>query len=313
METIRDINPFKSGQKLKRVIVVGSRGSSKTTALGCLSLAADLKSTRERNFKHFIHEKTSGIRQVPSDLCSGYFPEPTPPGLIYEADMHLVWKGTFGERSLMLPFCETAGEDMENLAGPYKSGVYSQAEDWQNADVLNKYICDSNGYILVAPVSRAHIAGVPQMDEETIGPKGRPHDPDLVLSRILAAIYAYKKKTRSPPIEGIAVLLTKYDAIENFLKSRGMNLFDPIGAQTFLSTYFRQTAGLLKFYGLEKIKFFPTFVQVEKLKQPDGSIAFAKREDGSYKIVVDTERNLPIFSEQSYYSLIDWLRDTFAS
>jgi len=295
----------------KRVVIVGTRGSAKTTFLGSLALACDLLSQREKGFKHFIDERTSGICQVPSDLCAGFFPEPTPPGLIYEADMYLTWQSLFGEKTICLPFCETSGEDIENLIGPYKQSQYHQAIDYQDAQNLTRYICDSNGYILVAPVNRPHVPGVPKefLDEE---PTSLRWDPDVNLRRILGAIYHYKKQTRSPPIEGIAVLLTKYDTIDTYLKSQGMDLYDPIGARIFLQTYFRQTTGLLKYYGLEKVKFFPFHVQVEKIKHPDGTISFNKWSEGrGYKITLDEKRNIPKFAEQSCYDVINWIKETF--
>jgi hypothetical protein len=294
----------------KRLIFVGTRASSKTTALGCLDLTCDVLSAQDPNFTHFIDEKTSGIRQVPSDLCQGYFPEPTPPGLIYEADEIMRWKTSFGERKVCLPFCETAGEDIESFMGPFGQSVYHQNVNYQSAENLNKYICDSNGYVLVVPVSRAHLPGVPQMDEES---GELLKDPDVNIARILSAIYRYKAKSRSPAIEGIAVLLTKYDMIEAYVKSRGMDLYNNVGARQFLETYFRQTSALLKFYGLQKVRFFPVHVQVEKGKLPDGNITYLKHPSGrGYKIMLDHDRNLPIYSEQSYLNLIQWVKETFA-
>lgn len=297
----------------KRVIFVGTRGSSKTTTLGCIALECDILSTQDPNFKHFIDEKSSGICQVPSDLCQGVFPEPTPPSLIYEADLNLTWSTALSTKSLTLPFCETAGEDIQNLIGPFQKSVYKQSVDYQQADNLNKYICESNGYVLVVPVSRAHIEGIPQMDEE---PGALLQDPDVNLHRILNSIYRYKQKSRSPNIEGIAVMLTKYDMVDAYLKNKGMDLYNPEGAKAFLNTYFRQTMGSLKYYGIEKVKFFPMHVQVERFKDIDGTIKFAKWPEGSgyhgYKIAVDLERNLPLFAEKSCYELIMWLKQVFA-
>lgn len=276
-----------------------------------LALECDIMSTMDPSFTHFIDEKTSGIRQVPSDLCAGHFPAATPAGSIYEADLYLTWKNTFGERSVCIPFCETAGEDMQSLIGPFSKDVYHQNVDYQVADNLNRYICDSNGYILVVPVSRAHLPGVEQMDTE---PSDLLTDPDVNIARILQAIYRYKKKSRSPNIEGIAVLLTKYDIIDAYVKSRGMDLYNPQGAQTFMQTYFRQTSGLLKYYGLNKVRFFPFHVQVEKAKNPStGKLEMVKWPDGSnYKIALDVERNLPMFSEQSAHDVIMWIKEVFA-
>jgi hypothetical protein len=310
MEALKNALPKSSKTSLKRVVLVGTRASSKTTALGMLNLECDIMSGQDKNFVHFIDEKTSGIRQVPSDLCAGHFPQATPPGMIYEADLYLTWKSALSERSVCVPFCETAGEDMHSLIGPYSTNVYQQNVEYQAAENLNKYICDSNGYILVVPVSRARLPGVEQMDNE---PSDLLSDPDVNIARILQAIYRYKKKSRSPNIEGIAVLLTKYDVIDAHIKSRGMDLYSAQGASLFMQTYFRQTSGLLKYYGLNKVRFFPFHVQVERIKNPTtGKLEFVKWPDGTYKIAVDYERNLPIFSEKSAYDVITWIRDVFA-
>jgi len=299
-------------QKHKRVVVMGTRGSSKTTSLGCLALAADIKSANEKHFKHLIDEKTSGIRQVPSDLCAGYFPEPTPPGLIYEADVYLTREGVFGDKTICLPFCETAGEDAERIIGPYMQSQYQQSMNWQDASNLVKYICDSNGYILVAPVNRPNIPDVPRELLES-EPETLRWDPDVNLARILSSIFRHKMQTRSPQIEGIAVLLTKYDTIMDYLKKKGMSLYDPVGATLILQTYFRQTSGVLKHYGMEKVRFFPVHVEVEKVMRPDGSVYYAQWPGNrGYKIAVDYQRNLPKFSELSYLAVIDWIMDTFS-
>jgi hypothetical protein len=313
-QILRNIFSPSSKTHEKRVIFVGTRGSSKTTALGCLALTCDILSSQDKNFRHYIDEKTSGICQVPSDLCQGRFPEATPPGFVYEADLILKWSGNLGEKTVCLPFCETAGEDIENLIGPYQKSVYRKPLNYEEADQLNRFIGDSNGYVLVVPVSRAHIPGIPQMDEE---PEALLQDPDVNLSRILKAVYRHKKNARSPPIEGIAVLLTKYDMVDVWLRTRGMGLcnsdgtINEQGAQSFLSTYFRQTMSTLKYYGMDKVRFFPVHVQAEKHRLADGTVVFTKHDDGTYKIAVDQERNLPIYNEMSYRLLIQWIKETF--
>jgi len=310
-------NPFtKTTSKEKRIIFVGAKKSGKTTALGLLSLACDLLSITDPSFSHYIDEKTSGICQVPSDLCQGVFPEETPGGFVYEAQMHIREKKPFRERNVTIPVCETAGEDMESLTGPFTDSIYSQNPDWQSADILNKYICDSNGYILALPVSAANIPWVPEefrdSSDEPEDSRGRFADPDLILKRIISAIYRYKTKNKSsPPVEGIAVLLTKADKILHFVKGHGMDLNTPEGQMRFLSTYFRQTSSVLKFYGLEKVKFFPMFVEVEKIRTPEGKVVINKDERGRPKIVLDRENNLPSFSKTSCQELIRWSLETF--
>jgi hypothetical protein len=288
----------------KRIIFVGTRGSAKTTALGCLSLTCDLKSLSDKNFVAFIDEKTSGgIRQVPSDLCQGKFPPATIAGNIYEADMVMSWQGVFGKKTVILPFAETAGEDMEKLIGPYHKDLYRRQATFQEAKGLTDYICNSHGYVLVAPVSRALMFDGKGIEKE---PDSLLPDPDVNLARILASIYRYKRESRSPKIEGIAVLLTKYDMIDVFVKARGMDFYHEDGMRRFLHTYFRQTSSLLKYYGLEKVRFFPVHVQVERIEKKDGSVQFTNN------ILTDPHRNLPLYSEQSYLNLIDWIKETFA-
>ena len=202
---------------------------------------------------------------------------------------------------------------MENLIGPYASDQYHQTriEDLQNIQNLNRYICDSNGFVLVAPVNRSNIPGIPQEFLEA-EPETLRWDPDLNLRRILAAIIKHKEKTNSPPIEGLAVLLTKYDTINDYLKQNKMDLYSESGARLFVETYFRQTTSVLKYYGMEKVRFFPVHVQVEKIRGSDGIVRLAKDEYGHFRIVLNRERNLPEFSEQTYLNLIDWIMKVFA-
>lgn len=307
----------KTTRKEKRVVLVGAKKSGKTTAEGCLSLACELKSQTDPSFSHYIEEKSSGIRQVPSDLCQGFFPEETPSGLIYEAILHVRQKKPLREKNVDIPVCETAGEDMQNLAGPFEDSIYRQSPNWEDADILNKYIFNSNGYIVVLPVSEANIPFVPSEFKDTHDEPqdnfGHFVDPDLVLARIVSAVLAFKKAERtSPRIDGIAVLLSKIDKIMHFVKSQGMDLNTAEGQHRFLTTYFRQTTSVLKYYGLEKVRFFPVFVEVEKTKTPEGKIVISKDAKGKPRIALDKKNNLPLFSKTVYNELIDWILDTFS-
>lgn len=296
----------KSVQYKKRVVVVGTRGSSKTTALGCLSLTCDSKTLGSNGkFTSYIEEFSSGILNAPALLKQGKFPEGTPKGFLYEANLLMRWKESFGSKEVVLPFCETAGEDMETLLGPHGRSIYGRQSDYQENVALAEYICNSHGYIVAIPVSRAKIGGVAR-EPLPMGVDGKPMiDPDVNVRRILAAIHHYKRITNSPPIEGIAVLLTKYDMIDDICKAHGMDLYTDAGSARFLQRYFPMTSALLMHHGLEKVRFFPVHVQVRKEKK-DGKLIFTN------DIVVDYENNLPEYSERSYLALIDWIKETFA-
>ena len=224
-------------------------------------------------------------------------------------------KKPFRERNICIPVAETAGEDMETLTGPFSESIYKENPTWQAADNLNKFICDSNAYILALPVSEANVPFVPDefrdsMDQP-VNSEGHFADPDLTLKRILSSVFRFKKDNpTSPKIEGIAILLTKADKILHFIKGHGMNLNTPDGQQKFLTTYFRQTSSVLKFFGLQKVRFFPVFVEVEKVRTPEGKVTIHKDHQGKPRIALDREHNLPLFSKTTYTELIHWILDT---
>lgn len=312
----KGLEPFRQvSTKEKRVIFVGAKRSGKTTALGCMSLACDLLSLEDPSFSHYIEEKSSGICKVPSDLCRGLFPEETPSGLIYEAIIHIRDRRALKERNVAVPCAETAGEDMESLTGPYTDSVYRQNPTWQTADILNRYICDSNAYLVSLPVSEANVPWVPEefrdIQDEPVNDEGMFVDPDLTLKRILSAIFSYKDRNKgsTPRIEAIGILLTKADKILHFIKGHGMDLGTPQGQQRFLSLYFRQTAGVLKYFGLDKVRFFPVFVEVEKTRTPENKVVIHKV-NGKPRIAMDQENNLPYFSKEVYKEVIRWILKT---
>lgn len=300
------IDPLKEYEK--NITIVGTRGASKTTQLGLLGLTCEIESVDNKNFTYDIDERTIGIRQIMSDLCQGKFPPATPAKRIYEADIVMTWKsGWKGETTVRLPLVETAGEDIENLIGPYRKNQYAQTSSYQEAENLNKIIAKSNAFILVVPVSRVP-ANFPQVVDAE--PETLLSNPDVNIVRILDGIYKYRQRARSKPIEGIAVCLTKYDMVREWLVSQGMDLFTPEGQYTFLNTYLRQTMGKLKKYGLKRVKFFPMYVQVAKERLPDGKIRFIKRSDGDgFLIETDTRYNLPLYTKESCHKLIRWVKE----
>ncbi len=294
--------------------MIGVRGAAKTTALGCIQLVCEIESARNKNFTWEIDERTSGgIAQISTDLCRGVFPRQTPSGRIYQADLYWTWKSGWGNKTVHMSVAETAGEDIENLIGPHRGNLYETHKTYRDAENLNRMIAASQGFLVTIAVPRSMMPisqKLPDAEPTSLHP-----DPDLNAFRILNAILQYKKSRRSQKCEGIGILLTKYDMNDVWLKERGMNLYDPEGAKLFLSTWFRKTMGILKNYGLEKVRFFPVHVDVEKERLSDGSIRFLKWTEASgkigYKIRVNYERNLPFFSEQSYRNLMDWVKETF--
>lgn len=303
----------------KNITMLGTRGVAKTTALGCMELVCEIESTRNPNFTYRIDERTSGgISQISTDLCRGVFPRQTPSEQIYQASIYLTWKSMWGNKTVHIPVAETAGEDIENLMGPYRGGketpLYKTIPSYRQAENLNRMIAASQAFILAIAVPRAPMPLPQTFDEE---PESIHVIPDLNAYRILNSIFGYKQKRGAKRCEGIAVLLTKYDMVAPWMKEREMDLYDPEGAKHYLSTYFRKTMGILKNYGLKNVRFFPVHVQVEKQLLQDGSVRFVKWGSNSGKrgdkIKVDYDRNLPYFSEKSYRDLIfGWVKEILA-
>jgi len=288
----------------QRVTVVGTMGSGKTTVLGCLYLTAVDKANREKNFRCRINEKTSGIRQVPSDLRDGLFPEPTPQEATFEADLLMRWEQLTNTQTIRLPFCETAGEEIQKLIGKFQEGVYVlNPEDYTQPGLLYEYVLRSNGFIVVAPVTRAQLIG-----GSTEASPTKIQDPDVNISRLLDCIFTYKERTAAPQIKGIAVLLTKYDAETARLADQGMDLTNPVGVEKFMRTYFPDTYATLQFYGLHNVKFWPTWVELAQDPKTREAIKHPIR---GYRIKVNYQRRVPYYSEKSYLELIDWIKGTF--
>lgn len=306
-------------ESTRRVTSVGTWASGKTTALACLGLACETLSARDRHFKYWPDEKDSGIRQFWSDLRRGRFPPATTPGSYYESGFTLEWDGGFkGSTTVNIPFCETAGEDIQEMIGTFANNPYQAVSpDRAKEKQLFEYILKSDGFILIAPISRALMFGDKGLEDE---PENLPIDPDVNLARIIDAIWKYRRKKKK--IVGMAILLSKYDQIIYTAKTRDMDLRDPIGRRRFMDVYFPQTSANLKKFGMP-VEYFPVFVQVEtddkgfplkwpeeEVRMPDGS---TKMMSPGHKIKVHQERRLPVYSEESYLNLIGWVKETFAN
>jgi len=300
----------------RRASVFGMVESGKTTILGlleivCVDYANKANKPGSRTKFHFlVQEHTSGIRQAGSELRLGMFPEKTGVDRVFEADFLMRFDKTFGKQHLRLPFCETAGETFTKLLDRFGKGQYDITPAMQDAALIHDYILDTDAIILIAPVTRA--LGI---EEE----KGAPLNlPDVNLSRLLSGIYMYKVEDQRSnpnyhPIKGIAVFLTKYDAVQSFLETKHMSLDTQEGVHAFMSKYFPETYAVLGWYGLDNVRFWATGVELETEKNELGNIVaklHPMKPSRGYKIKVDHNRNVPVFTEQPFYEFIDWLKDT---
>jgi len=314
----------------RRASIFGMVESGKTTTLGeleivCVEYANKANKPGSKDKFHFlVVERTSGIRQVGSELRKGLFPEKTPPDRIFEADFIMRFDRPFGKQQLRLGFGETAGETFNKILDKFQNGQYQLNPDLEEASLIVDYILHTDAVILIAPVTRG------------VGTEGdlgaRLQLPDVNLARLLSAIYEYKmmdaqSNPNHRPIRGLAVFLTKYDALEKELVARQMDLTTQEGVHGFMSRYFPETYSVLGFYGLENVRFWPTGLEIEsELVETEELDEFGRPKmkrvgklhplnpARGYKIKVDYNRNMPMGKyEKPLLEFIDWLKDTVMS
>jgi len=294
----------------RRASVFGMVESGKTTILGlleitCIDYANQTNKPGSKNKFHFlVQERTSGIRQAGSELRLGMFPDKTP-AKTFEADFLMRFGKTFGEKQIRLPFCETAGETFTKLLDRFQKGQYEITSDMKDPQLIKDYILDTDAVVLIAPVTRP--LGLEQEKGAAL------NLPDVNLSRLLSGIYQYKAAEPGRPIRGIAVFLTKYDAAQAFLETKHMNLTTQEGVHAFMSKYFPETYAVLGWYGLENVKFWPTGVEIETEENELGHVVPRRHPlnpDRGWKIKVNHNRNVPIYTESPFYEFIEWVKET---
>jgi len=299
--------------------VFGMVESGKTTILGLLEIVCvdyankENKPGKKPKFHYLVQERQSGIRQAAAELRMGMFPEKTPTKL-FKADFLMRFGKTFGEEIIRLPFCETGGEVFTKLLDRFQKGMYDITPDMQDSDLIKNYILDTDAIILITPTPRGL-----GLEKE----KGAQLNlPDVNLARLCSGIYEYKMLDAKSnpghrPIRGIAVFLTKYDAVQSYCEAKHMPLNTPQGVHAFMSRCFPETYAVLGWYGLENVRFWPTGVNIETQPNPVTGQVEAKlhplKPDRGWKIKVDLNRNMPIFTEQPFYEFIEWLKDVVMS
>jgi hypothetical protein len=288
--------------------MLGTVGSGKSTISAAIVLTAQTLSSLRPNFFCRVLENTSNILADASNLRRGRFPIKTNPYQTYppESGLLMIWKGAIGEKRVQVPICDVAGEDIQEMIRRSQASTLDNSSFNANVNLIN-YVKDSDGFILAVPASRAliHYGGLtlePEAAEMEV-------DPDVNLARILSAVKSHKDQSHGKPIKGIAVVITKWDLLAPYAQNWGMDLYDSSGKglSNFMDICFPATSMELKAAGLDKVKFFPSHVQVAHTD----SGAVKKWPDGSDMIETIPERRLPKYSEQSYVNLFEWLK-TFA-
>jgi hypothetical protein len=84
----------------------------------------------------------------------------------------------------------------------------------------------------------------------------------------------------------------------------GMDIYTPDGLKEFMDVCFPGTSQILKFYGMEKVRFFPSYVHLQY--ESDGKIK--RWTDDKSPMIKMQPRRRPSYSEKSYVDLISYLK-----
>jgi len=300
-----------------RFSMIGTVGAGKTTVAACMLVTAHTKSNDDPDFFCETTELKSGIRVSASNLRRGIFPPKTVPtgNTTYESGLKIRRKGWLGEKFVHIPIVDVAGEDLQYILNEYQQDSTPTSINYRRLAALLDYIKQSQGFILILPAPRvftnsSQIEAVPGALEGGIA-----EDPDVNLSRLLEAIITYKEQHRGRPIKGIAVVITKYDLFQKYAIKHNMHLYNSDGIENFMKTHFPDTNMQLKYLKAKGlVRFFPSHISLQYTE--DGETerwnAPSKHYHNQPIIKRDNDRNIPIYSEESYMALFEYL-EQFAS
>jgi hypothetical protein len=301
---------------------VGTVGCGKTTVSTLLVTTAQTLSHLLGNFSCMTLPGSTNIIDYVSKMRTGHFPPKTSASspLRHEAGLLLRWGGRFGNAKQMnIPICDLAGEKLQTMIQSIDHRLRdpTSQEAFNISSNLINYVRDCEGYILVAPASRAMAFrdGL-QLEKETENEEfsGISADPDANLTKFMQDIIMYKDRSKGKPIKAIAVVVTKWDVLMPYAQEMGIDLDDTtgMGIQQFMETFFPQTTSQLKFIKENKynvqLKFFPSYVKIRR----DAEGKIERWPDGSQKIEMEPNLRIPKYWAQSYVDLINFL-GTFAS
>jgi hypothetical protein len=303
------LNPFKTRGPIPETTIapklygyknrwslLGTVNSGKTVFASLLILAARTLSFMHRPFYCDVVENKSTIMNDVSNLQRGRFPAKTRAYNQYamEPGLMLWWDEMWSNKSLHIPICDVAGEDLQ-LGQKGVTTKPSQAA-YSAARVLQEYVRETDGLILVAPASKALLfkddAQV-EREEADIA-----FDPDVNLARIFGGIIDYKRThPASKRLIGCLIVITKWDLMEKYAADMGMDVLTEQGRDRFMEVCFPFTK--MKIKAMQrvfstKVKFIPSFVEVERDGQ--GNIVHWDSETKKQPKIKVGENRIPSYS-----------------
>lgn len=271
-----------------RISIIGTGGAGKTTYATLLVKAAERKASKSKNtdypFKVIVEEGNSNLYGDLAAIRAGHFPPKTgafktmniEPGLTLEwQQLTLGGKMPLWTKRVNVPICDLAGEDIVQLIDKVKEVRTLQQAAASNVEKLMKFVNQSSGYIITIKATRGQGLGL-ETENEATSVKGMSEYSDANLARIVSSIIKYKHANphSSPPIRGIAIVVTAWDALDPVAKQISAitgQRFDPTDVnisqeslEKFVYACFPSTHAAITSLGLRNTRYFPSYILTEK-------------------------------------------------
>jgi len=300
-----EVAPTHMYQYKNRWSLIGTVASGKSTIAACIVYTARTLSFRHRKFYADVVDNTSTIKQDVSNLQRGKFPQKTRAYNQYatESGLLLWWDEMWSGKSLHIPICDVAGEDLQ-LGQQYSGSMKPGPAAFSQAQRLKEYVRESDGVILVAPASKGLLfKGDLQIEPE---PADIAFDPDVNLSDMFGGIIDYKRTHQSSkPLKGCVIVLSKCDLMFPYAEKEGYDILTQRGMEDFMEICFPFTK--MKVKAMQRVfntqvKWVPSFVDVEH----DGNGNIIRWPDKSPKVLVKDKRQVS-YGAMYYADMINFL------
>lgn len=274
--------------------LVGVRGAGKTTFAGLLMLTALEMSDRRRDMTVEVTEKTLELRTIVADLLDGMFPAPANIAENYQAEICLRFRRNFPTpktTEVRLGLVDVGGETLREVMDRFAKQKFDLDEGTlAKIRDINQFILSANSFMLVVDLERMLLARTEARDRQ-----------DAQLARFVDALFQYKAhNTRSPAVKAVAVILSKYDRVEDLLSARdGISLRNASGRRAFAGKYMLMSGKALKNLPAGAVEMFFSAIQPEldANGEPTG------------KIRLDTSFNRPYYTADEYERMIMWINE----
>jgi hypothetical protein len=258
----------------RKVCMIGTVLAGKSTIAAGIVITCESMSAMIPNFYARVLPQSTRILVDANQMRRGHFPKKTDPYTAnpYEAGLVISERSTgfFKKRKAVhVPLCDIAGEISDRI-DPMNPGIdpVKRAAQAVNLGMIRR-IRDSQGFIVALPANEAIMLREPSSKA----------DADAYTYHILSQIIEYKRRTRSPKLEHIFVVLTKWDEVKDTAVGQEMDVYgrDQNGLYRFMVNGYPALSMLLKPLAEQgMVSFYRSYFEIRRGK------------DGAKKVHMDS-------------------------